>query len=90
MRIELLQLAGCDRCGYARLDLQAEARRLLGAELEWREVDALVELDYAVELGVLSLPALAIDGQLVFASLPTPAQLAAELRRRLGERTDGA
>ncbi|WP_439889166.1 thioredoxin family protein [Pseudomonas sp. MBLB4123] len=90
MKVELLQLSGCSRCGETRDDLQEEARRLLGAELEWREVDALAELDYAVELGVLSLPALAIDGQLAFASLPTPAQLAAELRRRLGARRHGA
>jgi hypothetical protein len=32
-------------------------------------------MDYAVTLGVLTLPAVAINGHLVFSSLPTPDQL---------------
>ena len=31
-------------------------------------MDVLGELDYAVELGVLALPAMVIDGELVFRS----------------------
>lgn len=42
----------------------------------------LDELDYAVSLGVLTLPALAIDGELVFTSLPTPSALSDALRAR--------
>jgi thioredoxin 1 len=40
--------------------------------------------------GVLTLPALAVDGELVFTALPTAEQLVAELRRRDGERGHGA
>ena len=40
-------------------------------------------LDYAVELGVLKPPAVAIDGELVFPSLPTPDALVAAMRKRL-------
>jgi protein-disulfide isomerase len=36
-----------------------------------------------VALGVLSTPAIAIDGELVFGSLPPPAKLRAELTARL-------
>jgi len=48
----------------------------------WRELNALDELDYAVEVGVVSLPAIAIDGELVFSSLPTCRQLRRELTKR--------
>lgn len=58
--------------------------------VEWREVDVLDDLDRAVDLGVLTLPALAIDGKLVFTALPSVEQLVAELRRRDGMRGDGA
>jgi predicted thioredoxin/glutaredoxin len=50
--------------------------------LEWREINVLDEMDRAVEYGVLSLPAIVIDGELAFASLPTPQQLRAVLIRR--------
>lgn len=51
-------------------------------ELEWRDVNVLDEMEYAVDRGVLSLPAIVIDGELVFSSLPTPQQLRAALNRR--------
>jgi predicted thioredoxin/glutaredoxin len=50
--------------------------------LEWREVNVLDEMDYAVDHGVLSLPAIVVDGELVFSSLPTPRQLRAALTGR--------
>jgi len=87
MRIELFQVPGCARCDSAKAELQAVAT---AASVEWCEVNALDALDRAVDLGVLTLPALAIDGELVFPALPTPAQLAAELRRRRGCQGDGA
>lgn len=84
MKVELIHAAGCASCRQARAALKAAATRA-AADLVWREVDVLDELDYAVELGVLSLPAIAIDGELVFASLPAPAQLAAAIARRTAE-----
>lgn len=53
--------------------------------VDWCEVNVLDSLDRAVELGVLTLLALAVEGELVFAALPSPAQLVAELHRRVGE-----
>jgi hypothetical protein len=53
--------------------------------LDWRELNVLDELDYAVQLGVLTLPAVAIDGELVFTSLPTRRQLLAALSERCKE-----
>jgi hypothetical protein len=45
----------------------------------------LDELDYAVSLGVLTLPAMAVNGKLAFPLLPTPEQLRTEIVRHLGE-----
>lgn len=80
-RLELFHAAGCAACDSARDALKAAALEE-ATDLVWRDVDVLDELDYAVELGVLTLPAIAIDGQLVFASLPTPAELRSVLARR--------
>ena len=54
-----------------------------------REVNPVDELDYTVELGVLTLPAVAIDGKLVFTSLPTAEQLVAAVRKNRLQRPDG-
>lgn len=81
MKIELFHTAGCRSCAAARDDLRAIAERSAPGVV-WSDVDAAAELDYLVEVGVMSLPALAIDGELVFSSLPTPSQLAQELQRR--------
>lgn len=80
-RLELFHTAGCAACDSAREALKAAALEE-ATDLVWRDVDVLDELDYAVELGVLTLPAIAINGQLVFASLPTPAELRSVLARR--------
>jgi len=86
MKVELFHAPGCNRCAAAREDLKAAAQAAV-PDLEWREVNVLDEMDYAVDRGVLSLPAIVIDGELVFASLPTPRQLSVVLTRRsAGER----
>lgn len=79
MRVELFQVPGCDRCDSAKAALRAVA---IAIGVEWCEVNALDALDRAVDLGVLTLPALVIDGELVFAALPTPETLRLELARR--------
>lgn len=81
--VEMFSVPGCDHCVPAREALRAVVAGL--EQVRWRDVDVLAELDYAVELGVLSPPAIAIDGVLVFPAMPEPARLRAELLRRLGE-----
>jgi predicted thioredoxin/glutaredoxin len=80
MKVELFHAPGCSRCAAAREDLKAAAQKAV-TELEWRAVNVLDEMDYAVDHGVLSLPAIVVDGELVFSSLPTPQQLRAALTR---------
>jgi thioredoxin 1 len=54
--------------------LRAAAEELVPG-LVWRELNVLDELDYASELGVLTLTAIAIDGRVVFSALPTSCPL---------------
>lgn len=83
MKVELIYAPGCSECMTDKIGLRSAAEAAV-ASVEWTEVNVLDALDYAVELGVLTLPALAIDGALVFAALPTPAQLRDELLKRAG------
>jgi thioredoxin 1 len=86
MKLELFFAAGCASCDAAREGLKAAARQEV-PDLVWRDVNVLDELDYAVELGVLTLPAVVIDGELVFARLPSPTELGEAIAQR---RTTGA
>ncbi len=73
--VDLLHIPGCARCADSREDLRMAARAVAADELIWRDLDVIEHMDYAVTLGVLTLPAVAINGHLVFSSLPTPDQL---------------
>lgn len=81
MKVEVLHASGCAKC-IRELDGLRAAARQADPAVEWKELDIVAALDYAVELGVLRPPAVAIDGQLVFASLPTPDALAAAMHER--------
>jgi hypothetical protein len=83
MRVELFYAPGCGKCADEIDGLRAMADTLI-PDLLWRELNVLDELDYAVELGVLTLPAIAIDGEVVFSSLPTSRQLCSALNKRIG------
>jgi glutaredoxin len=84
IKVEVFSSPGCGKCAQAKAVLKAIAEELGQDKVTWREVNILEEMDYAVELGVMSSPAIAIDGRLVFAALPSAGKLRAELGRRLG------
>jgi thioredoxin 1 len=86
--IEAFSTPGCAKCAQARAALKAAAESLGRDRIVWRDVNVLEETDYAVELGVMTPPSIAIDGELVYPSLPAPARLRDELARRL-KRTGG-
>ena len=81
--IESFSAPGCAKCAQTREALKSVAESLGKDRIDWRELNVLEEMDYAVELGVMSPPSIAIDGKLVFPSLPTPERLRAELLKRL-------
>ena len=84
MKVELFYTPGCEKCSDSKEELRATATELV-PNLVWRELNVLDELDYAVEVGILTLPAIAIDGEVVFSSLPTCRQFRYELIKRSGK-----
>lgn len=83
VNVEVFASPGCSKCGHAKAVLRRLAEELGGGRIVWREVDILEEMDHAVTLGVMSTPAIAIDGELVFTGLPSRRKLEAALRARL-------
>ena len=83
IKVELFASPGCTHCAHARQQLQRMVEAIGDDRLEWRAVEVLDEIDYAVAIGVLATPAIAIDGELVFTSLPNAKKLQAELAERL-------
>ncbi len=82
VKIEVIAAPGCKKCASAQDELRAVAASVLGeGRLVWRAINVLEELDYAVSLGVLTMPAIAVNGELTFPSLPTPEQFRAVLLR---------
>jgi len=80
VKIEVIAAPGCKNCAARQTELRDVAASVFGeANLIWREVNVLDELDYAVALGVLSMPAIAVNGELRFSSLPTRDQFRAAL-----------
>lgn len=83
IRIDAFYTPGCSKCAQAKETLKAIVEKIGRGRVAWREVNVLEEIDYAVELGVLSPPAIAIDGTLVFPALPSAERFARELSKRL-------
>ena len=86
IKIELISASICNRCGDARKRLQSLMDELDDDRIQYREIDVLEELDYVVSLGVLTTPAIAIDGELVFTAMPSLKRLGDELQKRLGSK----
>lgn len=80
VKIEVIAAPGCKNCAVKQSELHDVAVSVVGKDnLLWREVNVLQELDYAVALGVMSMPAIAVNGELRFSSLPTQHQFRAAL-----------
>jgi len=86
IQVEVFTAPGCGKCGRAKDVLKTLVNDWAEADIGWREVNILEELDYTVQLGVSSTPAIAIDGKLVFTGLPSEKKLLQSLRRQLLER----
>ena len=65
--------------------LRAIATEYGPERVEWRQINVLDELDYAVRLGVLSVPAVVIDGELLFSRHPSAGRLRSAVEQRLNE-----
>ena len=87
IKVELFTAPGCSRCTHAKETLRRIVEEIGGNRLEWRCVEVLDEIDYAVSIGVLSTPAIAVDGVLVFTSLPSMRKLRDDLKYRIAQET---
>lgn len=85
IKVEVFSSPGCSKCGKAKHVLQDIAKEIGGNRIDWRDVNILDEIDYAIQLGVLSTPSIAIDDVLIFTSLPSEKRLRSELLKRLNE-----
>lgn len=81
--VEVFSAPGCAKCAATREALRSVAESVGNGAITWRDLNVLEEMDYAVDLGVMTPPSLAIDGELIFPALPTPERLRDELLKRL-------
>tara|TARA_R110002167_G_scaffold365860_2_gene591693 strand:+ start:13788 stop:14060 length:273 start_codon:yes stop_codon:yes gene_type:complete len=81
--IELFSATACHRCSAAKKRIQVLIDELADDRVEYRELDVLEQLDYAVSLGILSTPSIAINGELVFSAMPSLKRFRDELQKRL-------
>ena len=81
--IEVFSAPACGKCTQARERLRAVVAEFAGDRVQWREVDVLEDMERAVTLGVLSTPAIAIDGELVFTGTPSEKALRQAVADRL-------
>ncbi|VAW57362.1 hypothetical protein MNBD_GAMMA07-129 [hydrothermal vent metagenome] len=85
IKVEIFSSSGCNKCQHAKNLLRKLAIELGGDTIEWCEINVLDAIDYAVELGVLSTPSIAINGKLVFTQLPSSKKLHQELLSQLNK-----
>lgn len=90
IRVEIFTSPGCTHCVQAKNELEHLVETVGDDRLQLRTVEVLDEIDYAVVLGVLSTPAIAIDGELVFTSLPSTRKLRQVLKERLAGSSDAS
>lgn len=84
--IDVFVLPGCERCLSGLGALEEVVRSFGAGTFSWEECNLLQNIDRAVQLGILSAPAIAVDGKLAFSSLPSPQQLHAELAKHMAGR----
>ena len=80
--VEFFFAGGCSNCVKARAVLRGVAEST--PQVKWSEIDIGKHPHRAVDVGVVSTPAVAIDGKLVFKSAPTVSELREAIKSRIG------
>jgi len=88
LTIELISTFSCQRCHKAQQKLKNILSTINSTEIEYKEVNVLKQLDYAVSLGVLTTPAIAVNGKLRFRSIPSEKKLLFEFQKLLEEQSN--
>jgi len=74
-KIEILSAPGCKNCVKAFTLAETVVSELNDKSIALRLVNIVDELDYAVSLGLLATPGIAINGRLIFTSIPSKIDL---------------
>lgn len=83
-RIRVLSTPGCAGCAQAKR-LVAQVLSEFPA-LDWEEVDLTEQPELAAEYGIMSVPAVVIDGRLAFTGVPKEGALREKLKALAGGR----
>jgi len=83
MYIEILTAPGCANCSEAKRRILAAVDRMRSelVNVEISEVDVTEHPETAIKYGIMSTPAIAIDGRLLFRGVPKERDLLKKLRR---------
>jgi len=88
LTIEVFSAPGCNKCGKTFQLLEQVLKKFdesISALIDYRLVNIVDELDYAVELGVVATPGIAINGMLVFTGMPREAALRDAIQSHFGQ-----
>ncbi len=69
--IELITGSSCPACVTIKERLKRIINELNPEQINFREIDLLEEIDYAVDLGVINTPAIVLNGKLAFSAVPS-------------------
>ncbi|MCF6256127.1 MAG: thioredoxin family protein [Gammaproteobacteria bacterium] len=86
LKIEVFSAPGCNKCGKTFQLLERVLKKFdasVSAMIDYRLVNIVDELDYAVALGIVATPGIAINGQLVFTGMPGETALRDAIQSRL-------
>jgi len=71
VRVEVLTASECGRCQQTKVLARSVIAEFNDARIQYSELNVVADIDYAVKLGVMSTPAIALNGELVFGGPPS-------------------
>lgn len=84
--VEVLTASGCGRCQQTKALAKTVITEFVETDIQYREINVVDEIDYAVKLGVMSTPAIALNGKLVFPAQPSANKLRQAISERLASK----
>jgi len=83
--VQIFSSPGCGKCTQAKKHLLKLTDEYEPNLIEISEVNVLEQLDYAVSLGIVTTPAIVINGKLSFTQLPSIKDLKTNIDSLLGQ-----
>lgn len=86
INIELFSASDCNRCLQVATMINRVLQEFPRENIGFRKVNVLDEIDYAVSVGVIMTPAVAINSKLLLRSAPGEKSFRRSLEKVLGNR----